>query len=352
MLVGVGILLVLAGVWLFPSVTSLCGRFDSSDLCTARFEIGSGQATSVPSVGLRPSHTLALSPDGSEAALVLADEATQSTGLVVVDLDSGTITQTLVGAMDGHYVRAPAFSPDGATVAAAVSLDGELATGAIMQFDLATGSRLRVAAEWDERTEGDDISSERLSWIDCRDFGMAFAVDGSHIVCSSFAVDLIEGDIQDAHQVGAFLDYGVGRLFVNGATTPGENGDVSRLRFEVGDGEFPYREGRSASNRFADRDWSPATMAMHPSQQGVLAVRRTNQSRLLPRWSRPWGGVQIVDVLHERFLADVSIDEPIATAAWSHDGTRAVLATPDATLYVLDLGSVDSGTVLQLDEVS
>lgn len=351
-LVGVAILVVFGGVWSFPSVTSLCDRFEPSALCTASFEIGSGEATSVPSPDLFPTHTLALSPDGREAAIVLADKEAQSSGLFVVDLDTGSITETLVSATDGQYVRAPAWSPDGLTIAAAVSLDGQLTGGAIMQFDVATGDRLAVAAEWNEGTEGGDLSPELHFWISCRDFGLAFSVDGSHVACSSSAVDLTDGDIQLAHEVGTFLDYGVGRSFVNGATGPADIDDTPPIRFELSVGEFPYSEGRSASNRFADRTWSPATMAMHPSQQGVLAVRRSNRSGWLPRWRRPWGVVQLVDVPRKRILADVSVEEPIATAAWSHDGTRVVLATPDATLYILDLGSVERGAVLQLDEVA
>ena len=344
----VGSLLVLGGLWAIPTVTSLCDSLDSSDLCTTTFDVRSGGATTVPSSGRPfPTRTVALSPDGGQAALVLADVEALSTGLYVIDLDSGTISETLVSATDGNFVRGPAWSPDGSTIAAAVSLDGELSEGAIAYFDAATGELGGLVAEWDERSDGDDLSDEQLFWIGCRDSGMAFSVDGSHVACSSSAVDLTNGGIQRANEAGTFLDYGVGLSFVLGAT---EFGEESRSRFDLGAGEFPYAQGREG-DPLAERDVSPATMAMHPSEQGVLAVSLNSRSSWLPRWSRPWGNVRIVDILQERIVSDVSIDEPIATAAWSHDGTRAVLVTPDARLYVLELASVEGGEVLQLDEV-
>ena len=344
----VGTLVVLGGLWAIPTVTSLCDSLDSSDLCAATFDVRSGGATTVPSSGGPfPTRTVALSPDGGQAALVLADVEALSTGLYVIDLDSGTISETLVNATDGNFVRGPAWSPDGSTIAAAVSLDGELSEGAIAYFDAATGELRGLVAEWDEPAAGDETSYEEHFWIGCRDSGMAFSVDGSHVACSSSAVDLTNGGIQRANEAGSFLDYGVGLSFVLGAT---EFGEESPFRFELSSGDFPYVQRQLRDPR--ERDvMLAATMAMHPSEQGVLAVSLNSRSSWLPRWSRPWGNVRIVDILQERIVSDVSIDEPIATAAWSHDGTRAVLVTPDARLYVLELGPVESGEVLQLDEV-
>ena len=118
---------------------------------------------------------------------------------------------------------------------------------------------------------------------------MAFSVDGSHVACSLASVDLATGGIQPANEAGTFLDYGVGLSFVRGAT---EFGDESRIRFELGSGEFPYAEGRPADAP-AETDVRSAAMAMHPSEQGVLAVSLHSRSTWLPRWSRPWGNVRI-----------------------------------------------------------
>ncbi|HVR72003.1 MAG TPA: c-type cytochrome domain-containing protein [Vicinamibacteria bacterium] len=251
-----------------------------------------------------PVYALAFAPDGKTLAVAGHKEVR------LIDLSTGTIARTLLGASD--TVRAVAFSPDGKTLAGG---GGPPARGGeTVLWNAETGEEIR-------RVEGH------------RDFvyAAAFSPNGRFLATGSYDRGIRLWSPATGRERGRLREH-LDAVFALGFSPDGRwlasgSGDRTVKVWDVAEGRRLFTLADALDNVYA--------VAFHP---GGRLLAAGGADKVLRAWNvTPEGGTLA--------FATIAHEEPIVALAFSPDGKRLVTAGADRVVKVWD---VEKRTELRL----